>query len=107
MVAKNLSEVIDVVIALFKAGKLAIADGKVDVKDLLLLMEVLPKLPAAVADIDEVPSEVAALDEAAYSELVAKIASELAVDNAKAGLVAQHALKIAYHGFMMVKELKA
>ena len=105
--AKNLEEVVDLVIALYKSGKGAMADGKVGVEDLAYLMAVLPKVAPALADIDEVPSELAALSEEEAAAVVAKVAGELSVDSVKAGIVAQNALKIIYHAYLMVKELRA
>lgn len=81
---QNTKEVLD---ALFTGQDVFIAakaDGKIDLADLGLLFQLVPKLGPAVADANVIPAELADLDSGEGAELVAYVSTRYAVGSDKA-----------------------
>jgi len=90
---KNTLEVITLGAAMGKAFAGAKEDGKIGVEDLGQLIQIIPALGPALADISRVPDELKAIDaaelaeiKAAVVEVVGDVADDKAVDIAKASL---------------------
>lgn len=74
---KNTKELIKLVISGYKVYGQAKEDGKVDFKDLGLLLTLLPDLEVAFKDVGEIPAEVKDLDAAEAQELASFVIAEL------------------------------
>lgn len=103
---KNTKEALDLVLALYKAGDGALADGKLGFDDLAQLMAVVPKIGPAVADMGKIPQEFADLDSAEAAELVAHVAAGLALQDEKAKDVLDAALKVLVAGYGLFVAIK-
>lgn len=103
---KETKEVLDAAIALGNAVDQSLEDnGKVDWTEYHLFLPVITKLPKAISDISDVPSELKNLDEAEQAEIKAFIAEKLDladdVTEAKIEAIFESALKT----FIAVLEL--
>jgi len=103
---KETKEVVDLAMALVKAGAMSWEDGKVSVEDLANLVEVLPYLSPALKDISQVPAELADLDSQEASELVVHVMAKLAIDDEKARKVIGAALGAAHANYLLYLALK-
>jgi hypothetical protein len=104
---QELKDVLDLTIALLLSGEKALDDGKLSVKDLLLLVDVLPKVAPAVAGVSKVPAELADLSAEEGAELVAHVMASLVLDSEKAKVVVEKSLKVAVAVVELVKAIKA
>lgn len=104
---KNTLEVVDLVIAVVDVGIEAEKDGKIDVKDLPLLMTLIPKLGPAFDDVDQIPKEFKDLDAGEADALVERIAVKLLVGKPEALEAAHAAMKAGVALFDLYKAVKA
>jgi hypothetical protein len=74
---KETKEMLDLGFALAKAGKEALADGKVNLLDLGVVMPVFPIVGTAVEGAPLVPLELGEIDEADSAELLAYAKAKL------------------------------
>lgn len=101
---KGVKEVLDVVdcgVALVNCGLLVAKDKKISLDDLPHVFAVIPKLVPAIEGVKEIPAELKDIDSAEAAEVVAHVASTLAVESEKAKVVIGASLKTV----MAVKEL--
>lgn len=73
----QLKEAVLSVCQFISAGKEALEDGKITLSDIPLFITPLIGLPSAISGIEQVPAELADLDEAEKNELVAYIQDKL------------------------------
>jgi hypothetical protein len=103
---KNLVEVVDLGLGILDVAVQAKKnDGKYGPEDLALVLQLLPLVSPAVADISEVPAELADLSAEEAADLVAHIMAKFAVDDAKAKAILEKSLKAAYAVYALVKEV--
>lgn len=96
--AKGIQETKDLVleaIALGNAIGSALKDNKISLADIGAFIEPLTKLPAALVGIDEVPSELADLDEQEKQELLVAVKEEFDLDDEKAETAIEEGLVLA------------
>jgi hypothetical protein len=74
---KNTKELVKLVVDAYKVYGLAKADGKIDLKDLGLLLTLLPSIEPAFGDVSEIPAEMKDLDAAEASELASYVMAQL------------------------------
>lgn len=105
---QNALEVVQFGVALAKAiDEAKKNDGKVDAKDLHLLMPVVPLIVPMVKDVDQVPKELGDLDETELQILLdeaGKILSE--TNNAKLIVKVKAALKFAHASYELYAAFK-
>lgn len=104
---KELKELLDLPLSVVSVINQAKADGKIDIMDLGLLLQLVPKLGPALADDDKIPSELADLDAEEAAELVALIVADLSVSDEKAKQVIDASFKMLVAAFNLVKAVKA
>jgi hypothetical protein len=104
---KNTLELFDLGLAVAKAGKEAMADGKVNLFDVGVLLPLFPKVAPALADAEQVAAELKDLDESETAELLAYAKTKLpeVIDDAdlrrkvvvylKAGLAIAEAISVS------------
>lgn len=102
---KETKELVDAVHTAIKAGKTALADGKIDIQDLGQILVLIPAIQSAVDGAKEIPSELKDLDSAEAAELVTHVMTGLAIDDAKAREVIEKSLKVAVAAYELVKAL--
>lgn len=107
MGTKELKDVLDLVLTTVEVGKLALADGKVGIEDMGLLLKLIPAVGPAIQGVNMVPAELADMDEAEAAEVVAHVMAKLTIDDAKARAVIAASLKTLIAGYELVKSLKA
>lgn len=87
--------------------KEASADGKIDLNDAGLLLQLVPFIGPAIAGGGQVLPEFKDLTTPEAEALVAHVMSKLALDNPKAQAVAEAALEFAASGFKLFKAVSA
>lgn len=103
----DLTDVIDLCLALLSAGVGALQDGKVDLLDLFQLTKVVPAVGPAVAGIQNVPSELADLNEEEAAALIKHVMEKLSVGDEKARLVVDKALKVSASAWELVRAVRS
>jgi len=98
---KELLDVVDCGIALVNCGLLVSKDKKISLDDLPHVLAVVPKLVPAIEGVKEIPAELKDIDSAEAAQVVAHVASTLAVESEKAKAVIGASLK----SVIAVKEL--
>jgi hypothetical protein len=78
---KETKEMLLFIIALFRALKMSISDGKITFFDLQYFLNVILRLPAACSGIQIIPAEIHDLSQEEISELLALCVSELSMDD--------------------------
>lgn len=106
---KELTEAVDFALDMVKLGVDVGADKKVDMSDLGLLISRLPLLAgegvAAFQGGSEIGLELSDLDAEESATLIAHVMGKLAVDDAKARLIVEKALKAAYADYELGKAI--
>ena len=92
---QDFNEVVDVVVEGAKAYKAAKADGKVDLMDLMLVLPLLLKLPAAIKG---APDAFKGLDAAAIKEAAIKILDAAGEHDGKVGVYVEEVFSILGNG---------
>jgi hypothetical protein len=104
---EEVKQVLDLALAGVSVGASAMKDGHLGVEDLGYLMQLVPVVGPAVAGASKVPAELADLSEEEAAEVVAYVMAKLAIDNAKAVLVIEKALKTAVSVYELAKAIKS
>lgn len=104
---KELKELLDLALAGVEVGVKISADKKVDITDLGHLLILVPKVEPAFAGVGEVPSELADLSTEEAAEVVTHVMAKLMIEDAKAKLVVEKALKALVANYELVKAVKA
>lgn len=100
---ENLKEVLDLGLTLVEIGKSASADGKIGLDDLPLLLKLPKVVSPALADMDKIPAELKDLSVEEAAELTAHVVSKLAIDNEKAKVIAEKALKAGFAVYDLIR----
>lgn len=103
---KELLEFLDLILDGLQVVVDANADGTIDIKDLPLLMKLVPDLGPAFSNIGAIPGELAAMDAEGAAAAVAHVMEKLAITDAHARLVIDTALKAVAANYALVKALK-
>lgn len=104
---QNIVEVVDLLLEGVAVYKQASADGKIDLNDAALLLQLVPFVGPAISGADQVIPEFKDLSTAEAEALVAHIMSKLAFDNPKAQATAVAALEFAGAGYNLFKAVTA
>lgn len=104
---EGLKKVVDLGLTLVDIGTSAMKDGKIDAADLGQLMKLVPVIEPAVSNFGEVIPELKDLSTDEAIELVAYVSGKLMIENAKARLIVEKALKAAVAAFELVKAITA
>lgn len=75
--AKNVKELVRLGVSIANAVGKSMEDGKFTVFDMAHFIGVLAKVPAAIADLDQVPVEIKSIDDAEYLALVEEFKKDL------------------------------
>ncbi|MBL0233250.1 MAG: hypothetical protein IPQ08_06255 [Chitinophagaceae bacterium] len=103
---ENVKKELDLIIAAYKAAKLVMADGKVDIADLGALMLLVPVIGPAIDAIPKLKEDLKDLDAASASADVAYLLGGLALDDGKGKLVIEKSINVlvaAYDLYQVVK----
>lgn len=104
---KGLTEVVDAILTGISVFKQAEADGKIDLSDLGLLLQLVPVVGPAISDASDIPAELKDLSTEEAAALVAHVMVKLSLGNEHAQAVATEALKFAAQGFALYKAISA
>lgn len=104
---KNLTEVVDLVLGVVDVVGKAEADGKIGFEDAVLLVQLIPLISPAIADIGELPSELADLHADEAAALVAHVMAKLSIEDAKARAVIEKSFGVLIAGFELVQAIKS
>jgi hypothetical protein len=99
---QNTKELVKLVVSGYKVYGQAKADGKIDLKDLGLLLALLPDIEAAFKDVSEIPAEVKDLDATEAAELGQFIVSELGALPEKTAAIINESLQVIIHAYKLV-----
>lgn len=104
---KNVIELEDLVIKIFKGIEKSKADGKWEIGDAVNFLDVAFVVKPALEEIGEIPSEIMDLDEKELEVVIAKAAEAFPSLPAKALAVAKGVVKVLMGGVEIYKALKA
>jgi hypothetical protein len=90
-------DVLDFLGSGYEAFQAAKEDGSVDLGDVFKIIEPLKKLPAAIAGITLVPTELLGVDLSEADEIIAEVVKRFDVEEVKAKAIIEHAVKAAVH----------
>ena len=105
--AKELTDLVDLLLGLVSVGLQAEQDGKIDFQDLALLMQIVPLFAPAFDGVKEIPAELADLSLEEGEILVAHVMATLVISDVHAKAVIEKALKTAVAVYDLVKALQA
>lgn len=103
---KELTELLDGVLAVVKAGMDIAKDGKVGFDDISHVVGLVPKLVPAFDGLAKLPGEVSDLSAEEAAALIAHVMANLAVDDAKAKAIVEASLKVLVSGYGLVLAIK-
>lgn len=104
---KEVTELLDLIVDSINDGVAVMADGKIDVLDVLKLQNLLPEILPAIQGLNLVPSELADLSVDEGSELVQHVVGKLGVSNAHAIGIVKASTKLAASVYELVLAIKA
>lgn len=104
---KGLVEAVDLALGVVSVGKQAKADGKVDLNDLGLLLQLVPLIGPAVQDLSDIPAELKDLSTDEAAALIAHVGGKLSLGSAHAEKVATEALKLVAQAYSLFQALEA
>ena len=104
---KGTTEVVDAILTGVSVFQQAKADGKIDLSDLGLLLQLIPAIGPVAQDIGGVPAELKDLSAEEAQALVAHIMAKLNIADAHALAVATESLKFAAQGWSLYQAIKA
>lgn len=104
---KETKEMLDLLLSVLDVGMKARADGKVDMADLGLVLQIVPNLGPAFEGIGEIKAEVSDLSSDEAAELIAHVMGKLILDDAKARLVVEKGLRALVANYELYKAIKA
>lgn len=104
---KELKELLDLALTGVEVGVAAQKDGHIGVEDLGLLLKLVPTIQPALDGIGEIPAELADLSTEEAADVVAHVMAKLVIDDAKARLVIEKALKAIVANYELIKAVKA
>lgn len=99
--------VVHLAIMLVMTVEKAKADGKIDVSDIGLLFNLIPAIGPGVEGAKAFPKEMSDLSADEVAELSAFVMSELTIDDAKAKLVIEKALKLVGSSVELIAAIKS
>lgn len=102
---ENLKKEIDLALTIVNIVIQARADGKLDMADFALLLQLIPVLGPAGSAMGQVVPELKDLDEAEGLTLVAYVVAKLATDDKKAALIVEKSLKLLVAGYELEKAI--
>lgn len=103
---KETKELLDLALGAVKAGTNIASDGKVDLNDLQHVLALVPLIQPGIDKIDQVPKELGDMDAAESAEVVAHIAANLQVADAKAKIYIAYGLKMVHKAYLIFVDVK-
>jgi hypothetical protein len=103
---KNILEVLDLILAGVDVGVSVAKDGKVGADDLYHLMKLVPVVGPAIEEVKEVAPEFLDLDGEEGKQIVAHVASKLAVEDAKAKAIVLASMDVLLSGHKLFLAIK-
>lgn len=100
-------QVVDLIVATYKAVQQARADGKLDMNDVSFLMPVFPLVVPAIDKIQNIPAELLDLDTAEGGALLARAAALLGEQPEKVKLIAEGAIEVVAGGLKIFRGIRA
>jgi len=104
---KETTEVCDLIVDMVKVGIEIGKDGKVSVEDVTTLFRLIPVVGPAFDNLKAIPEELKDMDPSEAAELVAHVATRLALENEKAQVITEKSLKCAVSIYDLVKTITA
>lgn len=104
---KELTEAVDLILALIEVGVAAEKDGVIGWSDLPLLAKAIPSFGPAVQGLAEVPLEVMNLDNNEAKALIEHVMAKLAITDGKAKAVLDAGLKALLANYALYQAVKA
>lgn len=104
---ENTKKVLHLAIAIVNTIDKAKADGKIDMADMGLLFTLIPAVQPGISGVSAFPKEMVDLSVAEVTELSAFIVTELSIDDAKAKLVIEKALKLVASAIDLIGAIKS
>lgn len=89
------------------ANSVISATKPLSIASLSLILPLLPQIEVVAGEISLVPSEIGQLDAASAEALLAQVASQLQLENAKASAVVAASLQVITAGFSLASALKS
>ena len=103
----DLKELLSLVFSVVKVGKGVMADGKIDLSDVITLTELLPYVIPAIDGAGNIPAELSDLSEQEAQELIAYVMLQISVDDVKARAIINSSFKCAFSVYELVKAIKS
>lgn len=100
-------DVLDAAISVANSVILSLADGKLNLFDVVHFIKPITKLPQAISGLEFVPSELDNLSPAELDELIGFVKTNLELeDDGKAKLIAEKSIRLIYDVYDLVKLIK-
>lgn len=103
---KELKEVLLLAVDVVNSALMVAKDGKVGLDDLGAVLKLIPMIGPALDGAGEIPAELKDIDDAEAAELVGAVVGRLAIEDEKARLVVEKALKLLQCVLELVLVLK-
>lgn len=104
---KELTELLDLIVDGINDGVAVMADGKIDILDVLKLQNLLPEILPAIQGLNLIPAELTGMTVDEGSELVQHVVAKLGVSNTHAIGIVKASTKLAASVYELVLAIKA